>query len=521
MLHFSSLARCSIAALIGVFLASSGADSISAAEQAYEELQFASKLIEDHGKLAILLPPGYDDEANAERRYPVIFFAQSGGGITENFLRLMQAGTLPPMIVVASDIGSGTRENGDTAWSDKGWKSESWLIEELLPHLEKTYRVQEEGPRYVVIGQSKGGGGALHLAIVHPDIFAAAVSLDGAIPMYDDKGSALQTFDELITKNGVESIKEMPILLIAGGWFTNYADEYEKSLPGKGFERVQRLDMQECDHSGACMIDKRGAEIATVFLNGLHREEWRHPAPTITLDGEAVYQLQHIGPVEVTIGPGDSPSRDSAAQTRYTTDGTLPTAETQVGWGPVRVEGDTVIWAQDWIGDRPVSPLTVARVRIYDPIAPARADATGLKQGMTLTWWNRNADPQKDEPAGSKAIEHTSVEAEEGAYPGKAILRFSGYIRIDEPGIYRFDSHDASAMRIGEGQPMGGTRGHYVALEPGLHPVELRASAKGNGKVRLGNRLRWSGPRGSGAVPEEALYRDASEPGRVAPDRQN
>ena len=481
--------------------------AFAAPDKPFQELELESELIEDHGKLALLLPPGYEDPANADRRYPVIFFAQSGGGITEHFLALMNKGVLPPMIVVASDVGAGTK-NGDTAWSDRNQPSESWLMKELLPHLEQTYRIQKDGPQYVVIGQSKGGSGALHLALAHPDTFAAAVSLDGALRLYDEKGAAPLTYAQLVEQHGLDKLKDLPILLIAGGWFSEYADRYEKSLPELGLERVQRLDLQECGHSGACMIDDRAPEIATVFLNGLHRDEWTHPAPTITLDGEAIYQLQHVGPVEVTISTGETDNRDSAAQTRYTTDGTLPTAETQVGSGPLEIEGDTVIWAQDWIGDKPVSPLSVARVRTYNPVKPARRDAAGLEQGMTLTWWKEGQDPATAELAGTRALEHTSVEAEEGGFPKKAPMRFTGYIQIDKPGIYRFDSGDASRMRVGEGQELAGPRAYYVALEPGLHPIELHAAAKGNGKARLANRLRWSGAGVSGVVPEESLYRE-------------
>lgn len=134
------------------------------------------------GRIRVLLPPGYPDEAP----YPTVYFLHDffGGsgvlwreGVAPELVRRMEAGEMPPVLVVAPEGNKGY-------WSDFHDGShlyESWLTGELLDTVERRYRVIP-GPRgRAITGISMGGYGAVKAALRHPGLYAEAGSLSGAL----------------------------------------------------------------------------------------------------------------------------------------------------------------------------------------------------------------------------------------------------------------------------------------------------------------------------------------------------
>jgi enterochelin esterase-like enzyme len=54
---------------------------------------------------------------------------------------------------------------------------EDFFFKELIPYIEKTYRVRSERRYRAVSGLSMGGGGTVYYALHHPEMFAAAAPL--------------------------------------------------------------------------------------------------------------------------------------------------------------------------------------------------------------------------------------------------------------------------------------------------------------------------------------------------------
>jgi Putative esterase len=85
-------------------------------------VSFPNKTFGTTGFLSIWLPPGYTSTANASRRYPVLYmldgqilFDDCRGGvpewhIDETLTRLIQAGSIEPLIVVGIDAGQRIHE---------------------------------------------------------------------------------------------------------------------------------------------------------------------------------------------------------------------------------------------------------------------------------------------------------------------------------------------------------------------------------------------------------------------------
>lgn len=66
----------------------------------------------------------------------------------------------------------------DEATGEKYW---TWISEELPALLERTFRISTAREDTFVAGLSMGGFGAMKLALHHPDRFAAAATLSGAL----------------------------------------------------------------------------------------------------------------------------------------------------------------------------------------------------------------------------------------------------------------------------------------------------------------------------------------------------
>jgi len=124
----------------------------------------------------IALPPGYD----GKDRFPTVY---SDGGFgsslasakrsAANMMRLMADGKAPPMIWVYLDHagGTGTHEFADSA-NNGPWGTA--LTSELIPSLEREYRMDARPSGRFLTGHSSGGWSTLWLQVRYPKIFGGS-----------------------------------------------------------------------------------------------------------------------------------------------------------------------------------------------------------------------------------------------------------------------------------------------------------------------------------------------------------
>lgn len=127
----------------------------------------------------VLTPPGY---AASGQRYPVVYWTHGFGGTLANTYdsavarwRDLHAGALPPMIWVFLDESSptGTHEFADSA--NNGPWGEA-LTTELIPELERTYRMDARPSGRLLTGHSSGGWATLWLQTRYPRVFGGSWS---------------------------------------------------------------------------------------------------------------------------------------------------------------------------------------------------------------------------------------------------------------------------------------------------------------------------------------------------------
>ena len=142
----------------------------------------------------IYLPPSY--ASNPSKRFPLIVDLHGTGssylyGSPRFYYLGMNAASIPESIWVAAngfaEDTAGAKVNG-SYWMDyytplgltEPVKAESTLVSELIPYLERNYRVGTGQANKVVVGFSMGGYGAIRYGIKH-GIFNCAMSLDGSL----------------------------------------------------------------------------------------------------------------------------------------------------------------------------------------------------------------------------------------------------------------------------------------------------------------------------------------------------
>ena len=144
----------------------------------------------------IYLPPGYYDEENSEKRYPVIYLLHGydadyelwtsgnywlgkGWSIADVSDYLIEDGTIQPMIIVMPSAKN--RYRGSWYVNSEvtgGW--EDFIAQDLVAEVDKSYRTIDNPSGRGVAGHSMGGFGALWIGLNNPGVFGAVYGMSAA-----------------------------------------------------------------------------------------------------------------------------------------------------------------------------------------------------------------------------------------------------------------------------------------------------------------------------------------------------
>jgi enterochelin esterase family protein len=146
-----------------------------------------SKITGDTRAYYVYTPPGYDPRRSA--RYPVLYLLHgnndTAAGWTDvgkaNFILdslLAKKKALPMLIVMpwghaVPYVGS---QSNNTATFER------YLIREVIPQVEKKYRVARGPENRAIVGLSMGGGHALQIGLSHLELFSAVGAFSSAVP---------------------------------------------------------------------------------------------------------------------------------------------------------------------------------------------------------------------------------------------------------------------------------------------------------------------------------------------------
>jgi enterochelin esterase family protein len=138
--------------------------------------------------LFVYLPPDYDENKSYPSVYVLTGFTGRGkmllndSAFTPNFAermdKLINEGKIRPMIAVLPDCFThygGSQYINSTATGNY----EDYLVKEIVPFVDETFRTIKNKNSRGVMGKSSGGYGALVMALRHADLFGLACSTSG------------------------------------------------------------------------------------------------------------------------------------------------------------------------------------------------------------------------------------------------------------------------------------------------------------------------------------------------------
>jgi S-formylglutathione hydrolase FrmB len=172
-----------------------------------ETVQLRSSLVGKTLPYRVVLPPGYGLVTARATRYPVVYFLHGWGGHYDSWLAntaLSRYASEHRLIVVTPEGENGWYTDGVTSPADK---FESYILQELIPDVDRRFRTIGGRRGRGVAGCSMGGYGALKFGLKHPEVFALAASTSGALDAAarTDDPSIMQTFGESDTAARAEN----------------------------------------------------------------------------------------------------------------------------------------------------------------------------------------------------------------------------------------------------------------------------------------------------------------------------
>jgi S-formylglutathione hydrolase FrmB len=159
-----------------------------------EAVKFESKLIGQPLPYNVVLPALYDAPQSRALKYPVLYLLHGLAGSSSDWVsqraHLAAHAAQYRLIIVTPEGRNGWYTDSATVPADK---FETYIIDELIPDVERRYRTLTTRDARAVAGLSMGGYGALKFGLKHPERFILAASMSGALraPLWDQADANL------------------------------------------------------------------------------------------------------------------------------------------------------------------------------------------------------------------------------------------------------------------------------------------------------------------------------------------
>lgn len=145
-----------------------------------QNLKLESKLMARQMPYRALLPASYNT-SNETTRYPVLYLLHGLTGHFDNWTNLTKLSDYAKaydVIIVTPEGGNGWYT--DSVSNDQE-KWESYIVQELIPEVDKKFRTLPTRDKRAIAGLSMGGFGSLKFGLKYPDKFVLAGSFSGAL----------------------------------------------------------------------------------------------------------------------------------------------------------------------------------------------------------------------------------------------------------------------------------------------------------------------------------------------------
>ncbi|MEO6052330.1 MAG: alpha/beta hydrolase family protein [Pyrinomonadaceae bacterium] len=146
----------------------------------FESRELDSKLMGRKMPYRVVFPSGYSSR-NETPPFPVVYLLHGLTGHHTNWIdktKLVDSASKHNFIIVTPE--------GDNGWytdsvSTPNDRYESYIIKELIPEIDKTFRTAADRDHRMIAGLSMGGYGSLKFGMKYPEMFSLIGSFSGAL----------------------------------------------------------------------------------------------------------------------------------------------------------------------------------------------------------------------------------------------------------------------------------------------------------------------------------------------------
>ena len=225
------------------------------------ECEMKSEILGTVKKYCIYLPAGYGDE---NKEFPVLYLLH---GLTDTHTAWRDKGNTQ---AIATEVfGSGKAQEMVIVMPDAGtvydgyfnageWRYEDYFFQELVPHIEKEYRVVADKGHRAIAGLSMGGGGTTGYAIRHADMFSSAYAMSALMGMVEntwinrDPDKRRSVFMQSVVEyNNITAVKnadkELVRSIASVRWFIDVGDDdflFDNNMEFISVMREKRIPYQ-------------------------------------------------------------------------------------------------------------------------------------------------------------------------------------------------------------------------------------------------------------------------------------
>lgn len=194
-----------------------------------QDVSFQSASLAREVTYRVVLPPDYETSG---MRYPVMYLLHGLWGTYTDWdtnTHLREVAARFPVIIVLPEGHNSWYTNAEKPPQDR---YEDFLIKDLIPEVEKSFRTLQSRTWRAVAGLSMGGYGSMKFALRRPDLFAFAGSLSGALreddfierykqvgtlEIFGEPGSPTRSNNDVFLLAQKVDVNSLPFLYLACG----------------------------------------------------------------------------------------------------------------------------------------------------------------------------------------------------------------------------------------------------------------------------------------------------------------
>ena len=215
-----------------------------------DTLEIYSEAMKKSYKTAVVLPDSY---AKSKSSYPVIYLLHGAYGHFQDWLsntadkKILHDLADTYNVIIVTPEGENFSFYIDSPVNRES-QFETYITQEVIRKIDQTYRTVSNKKGRVITGLSMGGHGALYLSARHPDLFAAAGSMSGAVdisapdtetrarmnkmmePVFGPQGATQEILASHSVMNMLDGIKTNQLELIIDCGVDDYLIDFNREL---------------------------------------------------------------------------------------------------------------------------------------------------------------------------------------------------------------------------------------------------------------------------------------------------